>query len=71
MIVATPAEHRALAAALRLDKRQDGAGGRALLRDFPVLGLAHGNRVEPCVLLPDVAQFDDHAIFLGAAPEAS
>jgi hypothetical protein len=42
---------------------QDGAGGRALTRSFPALGIHQGYRLEPWEGLPDVATFENIADF--------
>ena len=42
---------------------QDGAGGRALTKSFPGLGLSQGFRLEPSPELPDVADFDNISQF--------
>lgn len=55
--------HAALARALFYDKRADGARGRALTLDFPALGLARGDRLEPSATLRDVGDFEALAVF--------
>ena len=42
---------------------QDGACGRSLGRNFPILDLYKGYRLEPSHLLPDVSAFDDISEF--------
>ena len=44
-------------------RSQDGAGERALTRNFPILDLYQGYRLEPSHLLPDVSAFDDISEF--------
>ena len=51
--------HAEVVAALRFDKRKkDGAHGRALIRDIPVLGLRKNDRLEPSPALRDVCLLD-------------
>ena len=45
-------------AGLQYDKRRDGSKGRRLLEHVPRLGLCAGDRLEPSVLLPNVAKFE-------------
>lgn len=57
------AEVKQLSAALRFDKRKEGAHGRALIRDLPGLGLAKGDRLEPSKELPDVCALETVSVF--------
>ena len=59
VLVPDRATLEALRARLEDDRRPQGARGRALLADFPALGLLKGDRLEPSVLLPDVCAVDD------------
>ena len=56
--------HRAVLAALRYDKRRQGARGRSLIAPLPAYGLRLGDRLEPHSMLRDVAEFDQLAVFL-------
>ena len=51
-------QHRAVRNALFNDRRKDGNKGRCLSRDFPLLGLQKGDRLEPSDELPDTSLFD-------------
>ncbi len=62
-VVVSAPQHRTLRAILRYDKRRSGAGGRALLDDFPALGLLKGDRLEPTPSLPDIGAFDSITTF--------
>ena len=57
----TAANHGAILSRLRYDKRvQFGSKGRALVSPVPgVPALAAGDRLEPCVALPDIGAFDE------------
>ena len=59
VLVPNQATLEELRASLEEDRRDQGAHGRALLRDLPALGLLKGDRLEPSLLLPDVAQVDN------------
>ena len=55
--------HRAVLAALRYDKRRQGARGRSLIAPLPAYGLRLGDRLEPHSMLRGVADFDQLAVF--------
>jgi hypothetical protein len=44
---------------LRYDKRDDGAHGRAIVKDIELLGLRANDRLEPSSVLPDVSKLED------------
>ena len=54
----TKADHTLVRSALRFDKRKKGWQGRVVTKPLETLGLAPGDRLEPCKELPDVALFD-------------
>ena len=57
--VKDPKEMTKLLGLLEYDKRQDGAQGRALLADFPALGLLRKDRVEPSEYCNNVGKLED------------
>ena len=58
VLVPDRATLEALRARLEEDRRPGGSRGRALLADFPALGLLKGDRLEPSTVLPDVCEVD-------------
>ena len=59
----TRESHARVVAALRYDRRKEGARGRALIVPLPELGLKAGDRLEPSATLLDVGCFDDLTSF--------
>ena len=63
---------------LKYDKRSDGARGRAVVADVPMLRLRAGDRLEPSDELRDIGEWDDWApapagsrvLFFGADPKS-
>ena len=56
-------DHRELVNIVKYDKRKKGWHGLSLQQDFPRLNLRRGDRVEPCMELPDVDEFLHLAAF--------
>ena len=59
----TAAQHAELVPLLFYDKRDVGSKGRALMREYPALGLLAGDRLEATPALLDVADFDSVSVF--------
>jgi hypothetical protein len=56
-------DHRALVGMLRYDKRAHGSKGRALVNDYPPLTLLRDDRLEPCIALPNIGNFEGLSSF--------
>ena len=56
-------DHRELVNIVKYDKGKKGWHGLSLQEDFPRLNLRRGDRVEPCMELPDVDEFLHLAAF--------